>query len=231
MCVMSDDVNVRELRQNLSVHLRLVKAGRTLKVLERGRPGGASHAACRDTAARWSGSSRPDARRLRGSSSPSCLLREAATGSLTASEAAPPPARRAVKAELVYLDSSALVKLVVQETRERRPRAWTALHPATVTVRARRDGGAAGGGSPHAPPRPLRPRAPRAGRRRAARDSTRTFSRRPRSLAPREFRTLDAIHIASALSLGTDLLAFVTYDDRQTAAARKAGLPLVQPRA
>ncbi len=38
MCVMSDGVNIRELRQNLSVHLRLVKAGRTLKVLERGRP-------------------------------------------------------------------------------------------------------------------------------------------------------------------------------------------------
>ena len=31
-------MNVRDLRQNLSVHLRLVKAGRTLRVLERGRP-------------------------------------------------------------------------------------------------------------------------------------------------------------------------------------------------
>jgi antitoxin (DNA-binding transcriptional repressor) of toxin-antitoxin stability system len=38
MCVMGDRVNVRDLRQNLSVHLRLVKAGRTLKVLERGHP-------------------------------------------------------------------------------------------------------------------------------------------------------------------------------------------------
>ena len=38
MCVMNDGVNVRDLRQNLSVHLRLVKAGRTLRVLERGRP-------------------------------------------------------------------------------------------------------------------------------------------------------------------------------------------------
>ncbi len=35
---MNDGVNVRDLRQNLSVHLRLVKAGRTLRVLERGRP-------------------------------------------------------------------------------------------------------------------------------------------------------------------------------------------------
>ena len=35
---MRDGVNVRDLRQNLSVHLRLVKAGQTLRVLERGRP-------------------------------------------------------------------------------------------------------------------------------------------------------------------------------------------------
>ena len=35
---MSDGVNVRDLRQNLSVHLKLVKGGRTLRVLERGRP-------------------------------------------------------------------------------------------------------------------------------------------------------------------------------------------------
>ena len=35
---MGDGVNVRELRQNLSVYLRLVKAGRALRVLERGHP-------------------------------------------------------------------------------------------------------------------------------------------------------------------------------------------------
>ncbi|MFI5180161.1 MAG: type II toxin-antitoxin system Phd/YefM family antitoxin [Thermoanaerobaculia bacterium] len=35
---MREGVNVRDLRQNLSVHLRLVKAGRTLRVLERGHP-------------------------------------------------------------------------------------------------------------------------------------------------------------------------------------------------
>lgn len=35
---MGDGVNVRDLRQNLSVHLKLVKAGRSIRVLERGRP-------------------------------------------------------------------------------------------------------------------------------------------------------------------------------------------------
>ncbi len=35
---MSSRVGVRELRQNLSVYLRRVKAGETLEVTERGRP-------------------------------------------------------------------------------------------------------------------------------------------------------------------------------------------------
>lgn len=49
-------------------------------------------------------------------------------------------------------------------------------------------------------------------------------------LASAELRTLDSIHIASALSLGADLLAIVSYDERQHKAALRAGLPLVQPR-
>lgn len=48
-------------------------------------------------------------------------------------------------------------------------------------------------------------------------------------LGPAELRTLDAIHVASALSLGGDLRAFVTYDERQASAARKAGLPVETP--
>jgi predicted nucleic acid-binding protein len=42
-------------------------------------------------------------------------------------------------------------------------------------------------------------------------------------------RTLDAIHLASALVLLPDLDAFVTYDDRLAEAARSLGLPVVQP--
>jgi prevent-host-death family protein len=37
MCVMSGEVNVRELRQNLSKYLRRVVAGEALRVLDRGR--------------------------------------------------------------------------------------------------------------------------------------------------------------------------------------------------
>lgn len=41
-------------------------------------------------------------------------------------------------------------------------------------------------------------------------------------------RSLDAVHVATALSLEV-ALDFVTYDDRQAAAARAAGLRVVQP--
>jgi predicted nucleic acid-binding protein len=46
---------------------------------------------------------------------------------------------------------------------------------------------------------------------------------------PPALRTLNAIHIATALAIGPTLDAFVTYDDRQADAARAAGLPVVRP--
>lgn len=46
---------------------------------------------------------------------------------------------------------------------------------------------------------------------------------------PIGLRTLDAIHIATALALGSELDAFVTYDDRLADAARAVGLPVVRP--
>lgn len=48
-------------------------------------------------------------------------------------------------------------------------------------------------------------------------------------LDPPTLRTLDAIHVASALALGPELDAFVTYDERLADAARAAGLPAVAP--
>ena len=42
-------------------------------------------------------------------------------------------------------------------------------------------------------------------------------------------RSLDAIHIATALAIGDRDLHFVTYDIRQAEAARHAGLKVVQP--
>lgn len=42
-------------------------------------------------------------------------------------------------------------------------------------------------------------------------------------------RALDAIHIASAVRLGSELDAFITFDERQAAAGSKIGLPIEAP--
>lgn len=49
------------------------------------------------------------------------------------------------------------------------------------------------------------------------------------SLKPRSLRTLDAIHLATALTLGRDLDAVITYDQRLGAAAVRAGLTVSSP--
>jgi uncharacterized protein len=42
-------------------------------------------------------------------------------------------------------------------------------------------------------------------------------------------RTLDAIHLAAALAVADAIDGFVSYDERQIEAARLAGLPVVSP--
>lgn len=49
------------------------------------------------------------------------------------------------------------------------------------------------------------------------------------TIGPATLRTLDAIHLASAAALGADLEAFVTYDRRLVQAARALGMPVVSP--
>lgn len=48
-------------------------------------------------------------------------------------------------------------------------------------------------------------------------------------LSPPSLRSLDAIHLASALELRDELTAFVAYDDRLLAAASALGLPVASP--
>lgn len=48
-------------------------------------------------------------------------------------------------------------------------------------------------------------------------------------LEPTILRTLDAIHLASALLVRDELEAFVGYDERLLEAARLAGIPTVSP--
>ncbi len=49
------------------------------------------------------------------------------------------------------------------------------------------------------------------------------------SVEPVSLRSLGAIHLASALTLGADLGALVVYDDRLAMAAARAGLAVLQP--
>jgi uncharacterized protein len=48
-------------------------------------------------------------------------------------------------------------------------------------------------------------------------------------LGPSNMRSLDAIHIAAAMSLGSDLGVLITYDERMAAAATLYGLPVSSP--
>jgi hypothetical protein len=48
-------------------------------------------------------------------------------------------------------------------------------------------------------------------------------------LTPNDLRTLDAIHLATALSVGIPDLDFLTYDDRLARAARSHGLEVIGP--
>lgn len=127
---------------------------------------------------------------------------------------------------IVYLDSSALVKLVVREKESsallddlrRQPRrASSSL--ARVEV-----------------PRAVAPHGRRALSRAQAilaqvslihLDDTLLDS--AAALAPAGLRSLDAVHIASALALGDDLASLITYDVRMTGAATLLGLPVSAP--
>lgn len=129
---------------------------------------------------------------------------------------------------LAYLDSSSLVKLVVHDYGSDELRAWLEAHPAVVSsaiavTEVRRAIGR------------LSTRRSLSDRARLVLDGVALLAvdiavlETAAGLKPPQLRALDAIHVASALSLGADLLAFVTHDERQAAAARAAGLPVSTP--
>ena len=49
------------------------------------------------------------------------------------------------------------------------------------------------------------------------------------TVEPNQLRSLDAIHLGSALALGSDLGAMVTYDVALASAARQAGIEVIAP--
>jgi uncharacterized protein len=131
---------------------------------------------------------------------------------------------------LVYLDSSALVKLVSAEA-ESGPLTeflgGVAGAPASSVVAeievvraARRVGG---------PSSAEEERARAVLARLLLIDLDQAVVARAITAEPPALRSLDAIHLATALSAERDVAAFVTYDARLAEAAGAAGLPVVTP--
>lgn len=131
--------------------------------------------------------------------------------------------------ELVYLDSSALVKLVVAEAETTALRAYLAGKAAAsseiAVVEVMRAVGRQQSDRPGA--------VQAAGRAvmegiqlvRLTADAIAVAC----ALEPRTLRSLDAIHIASALALAEVLESMVTYDVRMQEAAHLAGLTVAAP--
>jgi predicted nucleic acid-binding protein len=127
---------------------------------------------------------------------------------------------------LTYLDSSAIVKLAVQEPesialrrylRRRQPYITSAL-ARTEVARALM---------------PVGPTAVRRGMDVLARlDLVRINDRilvAAGALLPTAIRSLDAIHLATAQQLGMEIARIVTYDERMTVAARANGWIVAAP--
>lgn len=132
-----------------------------------------------------------------------------------------------MSAEVAYLDSSAFVKLIVAEAESaalvqflnRWPRRASANVLWTESLRAIRRYGQ------HyvATARRLLPAVQLVSLDQPLLD-------RAGVLGPPGLRTLDALHLTAAMSLGADLGVFVAYDERLADAARLEGLDVRQPR-
>lgn len=131
-------------------------------------------------------------------------------------------------ASLVYLDSSAIVKLVVREPESNALFEWLGTRPDRISsavarvevLRALRRSGAG------------------AASQRRAHDVLERIALLPidrpvidaaSELGPSDLRSLDAIHLATALSVGDDLAGLVTYDDRLAVAAAAARIGVWAP--
>jgi len=125
---------------------------------------------------------------------------------------------------LAYLDASAIVKLVVDEVESPVLLHWYVEVERAVTSRV----------GVIETRRAIRRREHDEVRLAAVIDRLGVYEfdsdidQRASSIMPLILRTLDAIHVATALSI-PGLGSFVTYDDRLADAARNVGLPVVRP--
>jgi hypothetical protein len=131
-----------------------------------------------------------------------------------------------VTGQLLYLDSSAIVKLVVPEEETKALRELLGSWPERVSsvvarIEVERVGRRIGGGA-------IR-RARTVLSRIALVDLDEDVLQQAAALDPVELRTLDAIHLATAISLGRNLGAFCAYDLRLGGTAVSKTIDVLAP--
>lgn len=125
-----------------------------------------------------------------------------------------------------YLDSSALAKLVIQEPESHDLRVFLKrsrlmLTSAISDTELRRAAQRISQSAIDATPRVMSIV--------AQREVTRDLLLSAARIQPAHLRTLDAIHLATAVDLASELDSFITYDNKLAEAAISAGLRVEQP--
>ncbi len=113
---------------------------------------------------------------------------------------------------LVYLDTSALIRLAIDDGAEGLIR-YLGTDPSLITCRIAE----------------AEPEAQAVLDAVAIREVDSTLLRKAAQVTSAEVDLASALHLAAALELKSELEAFVTYDDRVAAAARSLRLPAVTP--
>jgi uncharacterized protein len=129
---------------------------------------------------------------------------------------------------LIYLDSSALVKLAVTEPESPGLLSWLAAQPNLVRVASSVIRVEVPRAVWRAEPSAL-PESYLVLRRTTEIELTDEVLGKAASVRPVTLGAVDAIHLASALVLRRELTSFVSYDKRLLAAAQEAGLPTASP--
>ena len=129
---------------------------------------------------------------------------------------------------MIYLDSSALIKLALAEPETDALTSYLAARPEQALVSSSLHRAEVLRAIWRAEPGAL-PRAQRMIRRVSLVTLSHDLLDNAATLPPAALSTTAAIHLASALALKRDLTAFVSYDKQLLDAAESAGLPVASP--
>lgn len=129
---------------------------------------------------------------------------------------------------MIYLDSSALVKLALAEPESDALTAWLAEHDGNALVSSALHRAEVLRAIWRAEPAAL-PRGQRIIRRVERVILSHDILDDAATVSPQKLGTAGAIHLASALAIRRDLVAFVAYDKALLDAASDAGLPVASP--